>query len=329
MIERVENTSRVAKIIFAWAVPAILLGVVAVLLGSVTTLVESTCVACHKSESTSMQAGGHAAVSCSDCHRTVGLSGVIDLRLRVARMILATGTGSAASAAVFAPSDRCLQCHTAVLEHVVERSGLRMDHAAPAQAGMQCSECHARDIHGQIEGRSAQGVSMDACLRCHSATVATARCDVCHVDSVTRDSRLRTGSFSRTHGPDWIELHGMGDLATCSACHTVARCESCHGVTIPHPLDWFSRHGAESVVAAARCDDCHSGEFCTDCHVVSMPHSTEYRPVHAAEASDYGNEACYTCHAKEACDRCHEGHTHPGLAPERVRDLRHRAGLGD
>lgn len=278
-------------------------------------------MSCHATAVSGLSEGGHANVECRACHRDSGVVGVIDLRLRLAAMVPAT-FGAPYASLPTVPSERCLACHESVLEGVVVSQGIRMSHAAPHRAGHQCTDCHASLIHGDTRQ---PGAAMDECLRCHVVSALSQDCDTCHDGPVGREARLRSGTFALIHGTEWQSSHGAGDLSTCAACHTAARCESCHGVSLPHPDGWLNEHGP--VLETSDCAQCHATQFCSDCHGMPMPHPAGFLGAHSGEVDVAGVEACHYCHDAGSCDACHHRHTHPGLDQERIRRLRSGAGL--
>ena len=282
---------------------------------------ESSCGMCHDEAVEGLVLSGHAGVACRECHRGPGLADVIDFRVRLAAMAPAA-LGMPYHALQGVPSSRCLSCHERVIEELVVSKGIRMSHAAPHRAGYECGECHASLAHGDARR---PGIAMDECLRCHAVSALSQDCDTCHVGQVTRESRLRDGSFSRIHGPEWRTAHGSGNLKTCAACHTATRCESCHQVPIPHPDQWLNTHGRAS--NGADCRQCHASSFCSGCHGLEMPHPAGFLAEHSTVTEETGPEACESCHSERACESCHSRHTHPGLTAERVQRLRSKAGL--
>ena len=170
---------------------------------------------------------------------------------------------------------------------------------------------------------------MAQCLRCHVVSPLTADCTLCHVEQVTREQLLVSGSFAKTHGPSWATLHGMGDLYTCSACHSATRCDSCHGTALPHTEQWLNRHGGESRAGNAQCLQCHTKRFCDDCHGMQIPHPPDFRATHADRAKVHDAPECVWCHDPSSCRTCHMRHIHPGLKPDQKRLMRQRAGLRD
>lgn len=298
-----------------------------VLVFSSGSMSSQACQACHSEVATDHALSAHGSLECSRCHRASGLVGVVDLRVRMLGMLSGTLGGQARSASVV-DSSRCLECHEELLEITVEVDGLRMSHAEPVNAGFSCSECHGQGFHPAVR-QAAGRIDMGECLRCHVVSVASADCETCHYRPVSRSYRLSSGTFAKTHGSEWRTLHGMGDLNTCGACHTVARCSSCHGTPLPHGFTWLDSHGEESTIGDAKCAQCHSVAYCDSCHGLDMPHPTGFRNEHRLVAQNMTDDTCISCHDQRACDRCHVLHTHPGLPTEKVAELRKKAGLSD
>lgn len=279
------------------------------------------CGACHARLVAAQAKTAHKDLSCNSCHRRPGLAGAIDFRFRLLAMGGAFVSGSRRMA--FADSGACQRCHSSDIKQVVVADGIRMSHKEVVAVGMECLDCHGETGHRDATP-APSSLAMDVCLTCHVVSAISYDCATCHVGKVTKEWRLRSGSFARTHGRDWKKMHGMGDLRLCGACHTAVRCTSCHGTPLPHALSWLNDHGAEST--RVNCSQCHARSFCDSCHRIRMPHPSDFIRRHPAEGRK-DSKRCYRCHAKEACDRCHTGHVHPGLTKERAQRLRKKAGL--
>lgn len=287
---------------------------------------ETSCLVCHDSHVGTPSKNVHGSVECSACHRDSGLAGVLSFRVRMISMLPAPSL-TPASVRPPIPSSRCLACHGVVLREVVTSYGIRMDHGPSMAAGQQCVDCHGAMFATPAHFGSA--ISMDDCLRCHLVSSQSNDCLVCHRGKLTLDPSLRNGTFGRTHGLAWESMHGAGDLKTCVSCHSIARCESCHGVVLPHNEMWLGRHGPPAMEDGAGCSQCHSAAFCDDCHKLEMPHPAGYLAAHTRDQDAVEAGVCDTCHEQRSCDRCHARHTHPGLDAERTERLRRKAGLDD
>ena len=84
-------------------------------------------------------------------------------------------------------------------------------------------------------------------------------------------------------------------------------------------------HGTAALdVEEADCLECHRESMCEDCHQTEMPHSDTYLQEHSAEVKERGQQGCLRCHTEESCLTCHLMHTHPGVPPDVLKDLRSR-----
>lgn len=294
---------------------------------SASTVTERSCTACHSTVAEQFHTVTHSGLACSDCHREQDAAGVIDLRLRLVRMLAGSLTTGAPPAQAI-PSSRCLTCHETVLTDVSVAKGIRMSHEEPNTRGIPCVQCHGAEMHAGIR-TSAGHIEMATCLTCHVVSAESDDCDICHAKNVSRLTPVTTGTFNKTHGPEWQSLHGMGDLNGCSSCHTATRCESCHETPIPHGPNWLNQHGEQSLSNPQVCTKCHSAAFCSDCHNAPMPHSTGFRSSHSATAKGLEDPSCHQCHAQQACDACHAAHIHPGLPAEKATALRKKAGIDE
>lgn len=294
-----------------------------VLVASVVASSKSACVSCHKKQQAGLARNAHADVTCAECHQADGAEGLVDMRVRVLGM-LAIDLPNSPPAAASVDSRRCLKCHPRISNGIVTSNGIRMSHREPLAAGQQCVDCHGDAAHGPTSESHARA-NMEDCVRCHTVSALSADCRKCHEGSVSRETRLRKGSFSKTHGTDWRRLHGMGNLQTCSACHTAARCRGCHGVSLPHEANWLNVHGPE---VSKRCAQCHdTSTFCVGCHGLRMPHPVGFRKGHSSIARKTGRKVCSRCHENSGCDACHTRHAHPGLDPTKAARLRKKAGI--
>lgn len=274
----------------------------------------SACGACHtmRPYAASLNTSAHAGVNCYDCHLAAG---TWDWPAFKAHELLGMYPRSLVKAELDAPATRvsrtaCLKCHEDVLEDVVEANGLRIRHATCAPAS-SCDACHAATAHLETT-RWVSEPAMEDCIGCHRDENAPANCDLCHAGKSTAE-RLTRGPWAITHGPDWESTHGMGDLRTCDACHDDRKCASCHGIKLPHPMDFGSTHPAVALEVPDSCDTCHDRTaFCDACHGVPMPHADDFLPKHSSLVTTTSDPTCIRCHKEVDCKRCHVAHTHPG-----------------
>lgn len=270
------------------------------------------CASCHSSGEFGAQTAkaAHASVDCASCHVPAGSAERVVFGFRQAfhmTIPLVDGQDRGWDAV---PDSRCVACHDTIRTRVVEADGIRIDHQTCA-ANNRCSDCHSSTAHGTAT-KWVRASDMESCLSCHAASEASADCGLCHAGKLPKD-RVATGVFKITHGAQWEKTHGMGDAATCAACHTAASCEKCHGAGLPHAAGFVKEHSSIAASPKAKCGTCHEKSFCNDCHGLAMPHPNRFVRGHSAQAQK--NEAlCGRCHVRSDCMTCHEKHVHPGGA---------------
>lgn len=299
----------------AGVVLGILLVAVTVVGSIVVGRVPGVCGSCHDPQIRDSHAGSaHAPVLCVECHtphRTfLGLSGMVH---SVGGAVMPSATSRSSMVAV--PDAACLACHApeAILEVVVSR-GVRMSHAALSDNGYACVDCHESLVHGTPEGKLAVP-TMGMCTKCHNGRDVSAACATCHPERAADDGdRLRDAEWGVTHGTGWEQAHGLGDLTTCVICHEPSKCEGCHGVLLPHPVDFGIVHGGQAIaIGASTCRTCHTSAFCASCHGIEMPHPDGFLPSHSKVAAGLVDGRCMVCHVPANCNECHERHTHPAF----------------
>lgn len=297
-----------------------------VALGAVSAAVAvlpASCATCHGPQADALAQGPHAYVHCDDCHSSPGPFGLVDNRLRVAAMVPAQFVpGGELTSSV--DNAACLTCHESMLEETVEVDGIRMNHRTPEDRGWLCTSCHSDFVHGTGSSRGVGGYTMDTCLECHVQHPENiSGCATCHVEG-RMERREEPTPWRIIHGGNWRNMHGMGNLETCGACHGSDYCAACHVIEMPHPSRFLSIHGETAVSspeAAAACDDCHARAACDGCHGLEMPHPDAFLPLHSELVDAEGDEVCYRCHEQANCKACHNRHAHPGLQPDVVRQL--------
>jgi len=275
---------------------------------------QRACVLCHKSYALATKQTAHSSVQCTACHSPTGLDRFALAWNEWWRMIPAQLVGGRISGPVTEiPRATCLRCHLAVMANKPQQgTALRIEHAKCAPDA-SCDACHSEVGHGALTRWKREPV-MDTCTGCHSQQGATLACDGCHTGHGTTE-RLAEGPWQVSHGPNWQQMHGLGNLDSCSTCHEDKFCVACHKTPIPHTIYFGEVHGEQSLADRASCEVCHkSSVFCDSCHGLEMPHPAGFLQAHAAVARTVKNPLCLRCHSEPDCVRCHVRHVHPGNA---------------
>jgi hypothetical protein len=217
-------------------------------------------------------------------------------------------------------------CHSRILIGVRETNGLRMSHVGVLGAEWPCAKCHPTSGH-KAPSATNTGYTMEMCVPCHfTSTKNLASCDLCH--PAGKGSLVRPAwptPFSIVHGPQWRVAHGMGDLATCKACHDQGYCARCHHMEVPHQVGYVQVHGKQVLAGTVKQNDCyvcHSGTSCQDCHGLPMPHPTGFVKNHPQITGRVGQQVCMRCHEAASCPDCHQRHIHPGIPAAILKQLR-------
>jgi len=287
------------------------------------------CALCHASAADALEASAHAGTQCDACHAGQGAFALAEQRLKVVSMVayapvaLVTGHGPGV------PTDdneSCLMCHDSVLAGTTTTRGITMNHRAPDRESWSCVRCHSGAAHPG-ERYVGSSYSMDMCLACHNANPEnTTTCGLCHPADEAPDTTHRT-AWAVTHGPRWRSAHGMGDLATCSSCHSAGYCAACHQLDLPHPGNYLARHGSDVLTRStgdADCVVCHRGAACDNCHGLEMPHPDAFTRDHASVVAEQSEAVCERCHDPAGCESCHAEHVHPGVPADLLRQLQDR-----
>lgn len=287
------------------------------------------CAVCHRSAVDDLAQSAHADTTCDSCHAGSDVLSLAENRLWVAGMVIASPVRAVFPSGAQAQVDQnqCIGCHEAQLAATAESNGIIMNHRAPVNEDWSCQRCHRQIAHGP-EGQTAAVYTMGTCLGCHStSTQNITSCGTCHPENARPSAnRLTQTSFAVTHGSNWQSTHGMGDLETCDVCHAKDYCIGCHGMSLPHKPNYLKAHGEEMAqVGREACLTCHQAASCDACHGgVEMPHPNDFTSGHSQLVESEGQDSCETCHAESSCTECHERHRHPGLTPERRRELEDR-----
>ncbi len=293
---------------------ALLVCVIAV---AYTTVALPGCAGCHFKvsgfeEQTSSTVHASAGTTCVDCHVASDhvLSrtkfGFYETYGMWVRFLDPTATDVTA-----VKDDRCLACHADVMDKTLEVRGLRIIHES-CSAGRACVDCHSEVGHAAATSWS-RIASMNDCTSCHRVQNISLECETCHTGKVEIERSSRP-EFAVTHGPTWQQTHGMGQMGSCSVCHTEAKCGKCHGPGVPHAQNFILDHAEISQRDDAECLACHDNSFCYSCHLTDMPHPRTFVQSHSSTVNKDGDASCLRCHAESDCSTCHVKHVHPGGA---------------
>ncbi len=258
-------------------------------------------------------------IDCAECH--TGLEGSTELSHKLLPLMdqcLDCHDGDTAS-------EECELCHTnpdeADTYGWLPTKGLIFPHATHLVNGTECSKCHPGKASAEaLATRLAP--TMGACMYCHQTPITDSGCLDCHA---TLENKLPA-----SHGIGWEKTHGIYAPGTCSTCHQVTDCESCHAQAQfekrVHPANYEFLHAGDFFGFELECSTCHSmSRDCSSCHhvkgVMPMSHNSPYWAgdetsglhFHADEAMDKP-DYCQVCHEPAVdmtCQRleCHGSNT--------------------
>lgn len=300
-----RDVNRLLRTMVWWASGVIVATMIIAALPLVPAL-DGACGSCHVTSVPvrAWEDGTHSHVSCYACHAAPGFLGALSAGASGADHVVSVFRGekpSGASATLY--SGQCLDCHTSVAQGVTGE-GVRMRHSDVIEARLPCAQCHSAVGHEAGNSTRARTQSPDQvmaiCLTCHDDVKASAECDVCH-----GDHPLDAATTPANPGSTDMQMSCVG----CHRASTQAACIECHGLELPHPREFFSRHAALSSDDPALCAKCHelasADEGCA-CHSEVNVHGTysEWFPRHGAMAAETGPLGC-NCHEVAFCGVCH------------------------
>lgn len=277
---------------------AVALLIVATLVGTyVETGTDRFCAeSCHQmtASSETWHESAHATVGCVRCHEGRPVtSGLVALVTR-SGYVGGSLTGGQPDE-VTIPPDRCLQCHRTVLSGSIETTdGIRMNHAAPVDAGASCADCHFSTGH-QVE-QPTRPSRMQVCLRCHDDLTASSACEICHVGDIGSQP-VYSRVYRKTALPQ----------PTCGGCHDESTCDACHGLRMPHSQKFIQgEHARQSGFdLKVLCWRCHPQGDCMQCHGNWDSHGPDFKRTHQSKPRDSACFGCHDSHTGPFCDRCH------------------------
>ncbi|HET6351605.1 MAG TPA: cytochrome c3 family protein [Coriobacteriia bacterium] len=319
-----------------WAGVAVLLiaGIMVPVLG-VTSTRWFCAEACHKVQDDTIIAyehSSHREISCMACHMPVGASPVIFILHKAEALgeLYLTVTGNyelplngESEVALTMKSTQCTQCHDTENRKITPTVGLKIDHKAHEEKGVECTVCHNRIAHnedfklvlkdpktGEPNKKHESFMSMTACFRCHTQNAtangsvkAPGQCIACHpagYETKKPPSHLEAGFFPKGHGDLGKEAAAKVASTTAEAKTEGADGEESGGKQELGP-------SLPKVESINECSTCHSDKFCSDCHGnVIMPHPADFKKNHGATGKK-NPDACAKCHgaADRFCDECH------------------------
>ena len=155
----------------------------------------SFCNSCHMMHTrfVSWKRSAHStAATCIQCHSEPGLWEEIKAHLNGARYLYVMLSGEKSGPLLRAEvSDAsCLRCHPrAGLPEVIRNH--RVQHNTHLDRGIQCANCHAGLVHGDLYGGQARP-AMQLCVDCHAKRnpILTV-CQACHVQPISSATFVR------------------------------------------------------------------------------------------------------------------------------------------
>lgn len=289
----------------------------------------------------------HSKVGCVTCHYPPNMSPIAFTLDRVDKLldIYPTITGEFtwpmnlySRVAAATTDDQCLQCHDPVHRKVTTSPGIKIDHKAHADRGINCAQCHNRICHPEEDyvlqlpynKKKQNFMQMPACMRCHwltqsdrpSGFLASGACSTCH----TRDFQLTPKSHVAT---DWANPRGSskGHATAARQALDYSATQARYWNDIqeeyyedkPRLLTRIAVGDEPALVKVPpywtifECNNCHVPKFCADCHGLQVPHPAGFKKTHSKKYKTADGVICAKCHnrTKQAqfaaftCSQCH------------------------
>ena len=295
---------------------------------------------CHKVQDDTIEAyhrSSHSEISCMTCHMPVGANPVIFLMHKAEALgeLAQTLTNNYSlplnkddEVALTMPAEQCTQCHNEAKRHVNPDPGLKIDHQAHAEAGVNCTICHNRIAHnedfdlklhdpktGNQNQKHANFMEMTACFRCHTqepiAGAPPGQCFICHTNDfqLLPKSHQAKGFFPAGHGKLAAaeeKAHPWMNTVPLSAGLVAKPAEASNERFVPNETKGEDLRPVDKINL---CSTCHSREFCTYCHGVPMPHPADFQKKHGT-FGQANPQVCSKCHGGTGvafCSNCHHG----------------------
>lgn len=265
---------------------------------------DAVCSRCHADEKAvaSHAKESHASASCRSCHVSPGVRGVFSATVSAAgnaRVQFLNWSKPVGSETVVT-NEACLSCHRAITSGAVLARGIRMVHSDVLAVGYACTDCHNTAGHGTAVKRP-RYPQMSQCIMCHDGVKAKSECSGCHSTDV--------GTVTREPGDFYVKAHIP--VQTCRGCHPMKACIDCHGLELPHSLEFLQGgHARKALLQPQICAKCHSTKgFCNNCHQFAV--TSKDLPVnpHAADTTAYLSWHTKVSGAGLGSCSCHTGRT--------------------
>lgn len=286
------------------------------MVGGFVSRQDTLCVSCHGNTIHQLRldevaSDPHGKVACASCHETPNIVAGITTAVpgRAVHFVAGFVREPAARGYGTPVANRsCNGCHQAAISVTTENEvrGVRMSHVEPLEARALCSDCHRPRPQTGVVNRFTVG--MDPCMRCHNDEVASAECSFCHTKDVGLAIQARGEITPRQHA---LEID-------CGGCHDQRTCDNCHGIRMPHSIEFkgagHARAGVEDLWynGGKMCGRCHTANrrSCQNCHNTMPSHGLSMRESH--KSADPDNNGCVQCHDKNQwivgrhyCGLCH------------------------
>lgn len=157
----------------AWEIPLTLLAVVFVAFliflgaGFVYTSSSYFCASCHEmsTQYISWRRSAHSEVSCMSCHSEPGLIGEVKAHLKGSKQVFihVSRLYRLAKFIAHVKDGSCLRCHKDIKEENAQFKGIHKSHS---KIKVDCADCHAGIVHGDIAGGFPY--QKNSCAECHS-----------------------------------------------------------------------------------------------------------------------------------------------------------------
>lgn len=263
-----------------------------------STSTNAVCLSCHAETAHVLaadQENPHSDAGCVACHEPGGM--VSRVTGNLTPRLLHFADASLSDVALMEEYGRitqssCLSCHDMRNNgDVVDKErGLRMSHAEPLDASVECVECHT-PVSGVVAGHNA---GMSPCLRCHDAKRASAECSTCHDRKAAQAARSEV-----TTAYAGVQIEEV----RCGSCHDEKQeCDSCHGIRMPHTVEFKAYAHARAGAAdfwyngGKGCAKCHTPtrRSCQRCHTLML--GKGHQPSQAINHRTATEAQCNGCH---------------------------------